>query len=181
MKAISTILAVACVVLNAGYAPAQTAAEPPRKYFLDVPPTQDDLAHLPSQARDVIVAKVRLSNGGPVLLSRRDESGMPSSFVPKYLFFAQIELLDVVSGPAKSGDRLGVFFAPPGRGQRDITPRTPAMIARKYFVVIFLNSDNEHQLLQQPASEEEFNGWEAEWLECERIRGQPGVHHCPES
>ena len=182
MKAISTILAVACVILSASYARAQTTAEPPyaRKYFLDVPPTQDDLANLPSQARDVIVAKIRLSNGGPVYLVRRDVSGSPSSFVTKHLFFARIELLDVVSGLARSGDQLGVFFATPRQGQRNITPRTPAMIARTYFVVIFLNAENEYQLLHWPASEDEYNRWEAEWLECERIRGRPGLHDCPE-
>lgn len=182
MKAISTILAVAWVILTASSAQAQTAAGPPyaRKYFLDVPPTQEDLANLPSHARDVIVAKVRLSNGGPVYLVRRDESGRPSSSVTKYLFFARIELLDVVSGPAKSGDQLGIFFATPRQGQRDLTPRTPAMIAHTYFVLIFLNPDNEHQLLQWPASEDEYNRWEAEWLECERISGRPGLHDCPE-
>ncbi len=180
MKAIFTILAAACVIMSAGYAQAQAAANSPyaMKYFLDAPPTQNDLANLPSQAHNVIVAKVRLSNGAPVYLVRRDESGSPSSFIPKYLFFARVEVLDVVSGLAKSGEQLGVFFATPRQGQKVITPRTPAMIARTYFVVIFLNADNERQLLQLPASADEYNKWEAEWLECERIRGRPGIHNC---
>lgn len=180
MTAITTVLAAASVIMSAGYAQAQTVADSPyaMKYFLDAPPTQNDLANLPPQARKVIVAKVRLSNGGPVYLVPRDQSGRPSHlFVSKYLFYARIELLDVVSGSAKSGGQLGVFFATPG--QRVIIPRTPAMIARPYFVAVFLNADNERQLLKLPAGEDEYNKWEAEWLECERIRDRPGMHNCP--
>src|SRR5580700_1236516 len=102
------VLACACVALGLSTSYGQTqmtsAAAFATKYFLDAPPTKDDLVNLPAQAREAVIARVRLSNGSPILLTRRDQSGMPSSFVPKTLFRARIELLDIISGAAKSGD-----------------------------------------------------------------------------
>ena len=143
------------------------------KYFLDTPPTKDDLLKLPPEAREPIVAKVRLF-GTPILVAERDELGMPPLFVPKALFRARIELLDITSGAAKSGDELDVFFGPPGK--LAITPSTPEMVARVYFVVIFLDAENGHQLLGFPASQDEYDRWEAEWLAHDRMISRPGRH-----
>jgi hypothetical protein len=136
------MLACACVALGLSTSYGQTqmtaAAAFATKYFLDAPPTKDDLVNLPAQARDLIVAKVRLSKA--VWLGRRDQSGMPAP-PTKNIFFAQIELLDVLSGAAKSGDQLEVFIATAPDVQRYITPATPAMKAREYFIATFLDRD----------------------------------------
>jgi hypothetical protein len=171
---LSGMIALAGVVfsLQSVEAQAQTTATPfATKYFLDTPPTDGDLANLPPQARDVIVAKIRLSK--VVWLGRRDQSGRPAP-LPKNIIFAQIELLDVLSGTAKSGDQLDVFIGTTPSVLRYITP--PAMKARAYFVVIFLDEDNEHQLLGLPASQDEFERWEADLMEHVRMRDRPGSH-----
>lgn len=156
------------------YGQTQTTAYA-TKYFLPSPPAKGELTHLPPRAREVVIARARLSNGFPVLLVRRDQSGRPSSFVSKSLFRTRMELLKIVSGDAKSGDQLDVFFGVPGK--RTITPRTPEMVAREYFIVIFLDAENEHQLLGFPASRDEYDRWEADWLAYERMRDRPGFHH----
>ncbi len=157
------VLAGACVALGAGagYGQPQTtaAAAFATKYFLDAPPTKDDLVNLPAQARDLIVAKVRLSKA--VWLGRRDQSGMPAP-PTKNILFAQIELLDVLSGTAKSGDQLEVYIAATPGVRRYITPATPAMKGREYFIATFLDRENQRQLLGLPASQDEFEKWEAE-------------------
>jgi hypothetical protein len=112
--------------------------------------------NLPAQARDLIVAKVRLSKA--VWIGRREQSGPPK----KNIFYAQIELLDVLSGTAKSGDQLEVFIAMTPDVQRYITPATPAMKAREYFIATFLDRENQRQLLGLPASQDEFEKWDAE-------------------
>lgn len=157
------VLACACVALGLSTSYGQTqmtaAAAYATKYFLDAPPTKDDLANLPPEARDLLVAKVRLSKG--VSLARRDQSGLPAP-PTKNIFFADIELLDVLSGTAKSGDQLEVFIATTPGVRRYITPVTPAMKAREYFIATFLDRENQRQLLGLPASQDEFEKWEAE-------------------
>src|SRR5580700_7976231 len=157
------VLACACVALGLSTSYGQTqmtaAAAFATKYFLDAPPTKDDLVNLPPQARDPIVAKVRLLKG--VSLVRRDQSGLPAP-PTKNIFFAQVELLNVLSGVAKSGDELEVFIAATPGVRRYITPVTPAMKSREYFITTFLDGDNQRQLLGVSASQDEFERWEAE-------------------
>jgi hypothetical protein len=157
------VLAGVCVALGVGASYGQTqmtaAAAFATKYFLGAPPTKDDLVNLPAQARDLIVAKVRLSKA--VSLGRRDQSGMPGP-PTKNILFAQIELLDVLSGTAKGGDQLEVFIATTPGARRYITPVTPAMKGREYFIATFLDRENQRQLLGLPASQVEFEKWEAE-------------------
>jgi hypothetical protein len=157
------VLACACVALGLSTSYGQTQMTPAvafaTKYFLDGPPTKDDLVNLPPQARDLIVAKVRLSKAG--WIGRRDQSGMPGP-PTKNIFYAQIELLDVLSGAAKSGDQLEVFIAATPGVQRYITPATPAMKAREYFIAAFLDRENQRQMLGLPASQDEFEKWQAQ-------------------
>jgi hypothetical protein len=169
------VLASAWVALGVSTSYGQTqmtaAAAFATKYFLDAPPTKDDLVNLPPQARDLIVAKVRLSKA--VWLGPRDQSGMPGP-PTKSVLFAEIELLDVLSGTAKSGDQLEVFIAATPGVRRYITPLTPAMEAREYFIATFLDRENQRQLLGLPATQDEFERWEAEWMAYERMRDRPG-------
>lgn len=162
----SVALAVMCIAFGAcgGYGQTQTGAAPPyaMKFFLDAPPTKDDLANLPPQARNIIVAKVRISKS--VWLGRRDQSGMPAP-LPKNILWAQVQLVDVLSGGANTGDQLDVFIATMPTLVRFITPVPPETKARQYFIVTFLNTENERQLLGLPASREEFDTWMAGLIE----------------
>jgi hypothetical protein len=168
---VTAFLAPVLLALNVGgsYAQTQTALAPrfATKYFLDAPPTKDDLANLPSQARDVTVAKVRMIRG--VWLGGRDQSGLPPP-PKKYIYWAQVELLDILRGSAKRGDQLEVFVATAPDVGRYITPSTPAMQEREYFVVMFADAENKLQLFGLPASQNEFERWEAEIMDYIQIR-----------
>src|SRR5262249_32790090 len=113
IRFISSLLAGACIALNvsSSYGQTQMTTSTPyaTKYFRDTPPAKNDFANLPPQAQQIIVAKVHLSNGFPILLVQRDQSGLPSSFVPKTLFRARIELVNILRGDAKNGDQFDVF------------------------------------------------------------------------
>lgn len=97
--------------------------------------------------------------------------------MPKNYLWAQIEFLDILTGAAKAGDQLDVFIANTPAALRHITPTITAMNARTYFVAVFLNEENEHQLLGLPASQAEFEKWEAELMEDLDKRGLLGPHH----
>jgi hypothetical protein len=88
-----------------------------------------------------------------------------SSCSAEEYFWAQVQLVDVLSGAANTGDQLDVFIATRPTAERYIWPATPTMRAREYFVVIFLNAESEHQLLGLPASREEYERWEAGFSE----------------
>jgi len=107
----------------------------------------------------VIVAKIRIFKG--VWLGMRDQAGRPPP-LPKNIYLAKIELLDVLGGSAKSGDQLDVFIATTATVRRYMTPSTPAMKARDYFVATFADSENQRRLLGLPGSQVEFERWQAE-------------------
>ena len=69
-----------------------------------------------------------------------------------------------------------VFIATTPAVLRYITPTTAAMKTHTYFVAIFLNEENEHQLLGLPASRDEFEKSEAELMEDLEKRGLLGPH-----
>jgi hypothetical protein len=129
------------------------------KYFLDAPPMKDELVNLPPQAQDLIVARARLDRS--VWLGKRDQSGRPAP-LPKNIFSAKIDLLDVLSGSAKVGDQLEVFIAATPSVRRYITPATPAMKEREYFVATLIDREKQWQLLGLPASQDEFERWESQ-------------------
>jgi hypothetical protein len=148
--------------LGSGCGQTQTGAAPPfaMKFFFDAPPTKDNLTNLPPQARNIIVAKVRISKSG--WLGPPDTlGGSRNPPLPKNLFWAQVQLVDVLSGAANTGEQLDVFMAATPTFERYITPSMPAMRAREYFIVTFLDTESEHQLLGLPASKTEFERWEA--------------------
>jgi hypothetical protein len=143
------------------------------KHFLDEPPAAGDLAKLPTTARDVIVAKVRII-GGPYYLMGRDQSGVPPPF-PKNLFEAKVEILDVLRGRTVKGAQYNVFFGVPGLGRRDKYPQTPSQKTRDHFVISYVEDDEERRLAGFPVSEQEYEEWRKEVSDYERIRGRPGA------
>jgi hypothetical protein len=143
------------------------------KFFLDVPPTDTDRAKLPSDAHDVIIAKVRNLEQPPSYQLGRDRD--LSSPLPKDLFFTRIQIVDVLSGRAQAGTQYDVHFGVLGlAGPQHIYPHTPRQNAREYFVVSYIGADDKRRLLPFPANEQEYNSWSQEVSEHERVRSRPG-------
>jgi hypothetical protein len=130
--------------------------------FLDRAPTNSDQAMLPQDARDVLIAKVRVV-GGPSWLGGRDQSGMrPPLPLEMDLFGASIEVLDVLSGNVRAGTRLDVYFGRPGGQRRYKLPLTSDQKRRDYFVVSYARDDGKRRLLAVPISREEYELWAGE-------------------
>jgi hypothetical protein len=178
MRLILRIALVACWAVVAPLdAWAQTAVDPqPLQYlqsFLDQAPADAELARLPPGAQDVIVAKVRVREG-PFYLIGRDQSGAPPP-LPKDLFGARVEVLDVLKGRITTGAQFDLSFGVPGPGRRYKYPHTPRQKATDYFIVSYVEDDKVHRLLAFIISEQEHAEWEKEVFEHERLRGRPGA------
>ena len=176
MRTCSTIMLCILAVIGGGLISRQsTQAQPDtrgyaEKFFLDAPPSNSELARLPTNATNVIVAKVCILGS---VFSRvgRDQSGMPPP-QPKYIFGAEVKLLDVLQGNAKRDSRYVVSFAAPNLAAHFTFPHTPEMRARNYFIVSYEDS-GERLLVGYPENSEEFASWQAEMLNFEKLRGQP--------
>ncbi|MBM3528907.1 MAG: hypothetical protein FJX62_12520 [Alphaproteobacteria bacterium] len=165
------------VAALSGDAPAQESVAgqgpPTFQYFLDVPPAGQGASSLPVTARDVVVAKVRVAER-PAYLVGRDQSGKPPP-LPKDLFFARLEVLEVLSGTVQVGVQQDVFFGTPGLGARQTRPHTPAQLARGYFVVSYRGEDGVRRLVPFPIGAEAYDAWQKEVFEYERQRSRPGA------
>lgn len=122
-------------------------------YFLDRPPTPAELSRVPANARDVVVAKVKLVQS-LVYLVGRDQSGERPP-PPPDLFWARIEIIAAVQGATSTGGRQDVYFGTPGGGQYKY-PRPPL---GEYFVASYLSPDGKRRLLAFEISEQEFREW----------------------
>ena len=163
---------VVVLSLNEGRAQMSTDAYA-WKHFLDEPPTAEDLSQLRITGRDVLVAKIHIV-GKIAWRGGRDQSGQPPP-LPKRLSAAEVEILDVLRGKAAKGSRLVVTFGVAVPGRRYMDPVTPRMYARDYFVVSYLDEDNERQLVEFPVGEQEYAEWERERSKYEGQRGRPGA------
>jgi hypothetical protein len=141
--------------------------------FLDQTPDDAELARLPPGAQDVTVAKVRVL-AGPFYLIGRDQSGAPPP-LPKDLFAARVEVLEVLKGKTTIGAVLHPSFGVPGPGRRYKFPHTPLQKERSYFIVSYVDDDRVRRLLAFTVSEQEYAVWEEEFFEYERSRGRPGA------
>jgi hypothetical protein len=152
---------------------AQTSTEPyATKHFLDAPPATADLSKLPATARDVIVAKVRIVEGLHYLVARDQSGKFPP--LPRDLFMALVEIVEVRVGKAATRQRYDVYFGVPGIGTRIKYPHTPSQKTRDYFIVSHLDKDNKRRLIGFPVGEKEYEQWEMDVSEHERMRGRPG-------
>jgi hypothetical protein len=116
--------------------------------------------------RDVVVARVQIV-GRPIYLIGRDQGAPPS--LPKNLFFTRLKILEVQQGTATAGDTMEVTFGVPG-SSRVLNPHTPVQLAREYTVVVYLNEDNKRHLIGFPFDHKQYDEWENEVREFERLR-----------
>ena len=140
-------------------------------YFLEEAPADLSMSTLPQTAKQIVVAKVRLS-GRSAWLGGRDQSGLPPSGpLPKEWLSAHLTVLDVLRGELPEKSILRVTFGTRDNGRTYIpNPMTPSQLARDYFVAMFSDDSDQMHLAGFPMSEAQYRQWEAEMLEYERKR-----------
>jgi hypothetical protein len=143
------------------------------QYFLDSPPSTAPLTTLPTNAREVIIAKVRMVGRIAYLIGRHQSDQLPPR--PKDLFGVDVEVVEALRGRTDVSARHKVYFGVPGEGRNYKYPHTPRMYAREYFIVSYIGEDKVRRLLGFPVSRGEYDEWEREVSRYERIRGLPGA------
>ena len=144
----------------------------PVAYFLEqTPPDIDTPRYLPSEAKDVITAKIRLGQGMDVAwLGGRHCEGCTND-----IFGSRLKIVEVLAGSAKVGQIFNVLFGQRSEHREFIAyPNTPDQRSREYTVVIYLGKDESWRLVPFQISQPEYQKWHAEMSAYQRLRGQPG-------
>ncbi|MBR1187436.1 hypothetical protein [Bradyrhizobium sp. AUGA SZCCT0160] len=131
----------------------------PVAYFLDQLPSDLNLAGLPAEAKDVVVARVRAIMS-PSSLSGRDQSGAPAK-LPRDRLFIRIKVMEVLRGNAAVGEEYAIYFGEPGR--EFAYPLSPEQLTRDYVSIIYRDSlDAKRRLLGVSISLAQFMKWQEE-------------------
>ena len=133
------------------------------RFFLPQPPAEEDLQSLPKTARDVYVARVRIS-WGPGSNAGRDNGGRPPEPRQKIWMATEIKIIEVLHGHTRIGATEVVRFADGPHDGRYVYsfPRSPAQKSRIYTVVSHVDDDNVRKLLGLPMGQSEYDAWERE-------------------
>jgi hypothetical protein len=136
--------------------------------FLDRAPTDVELSQLPSTARDIVVAKVRLIVQPHYIFEpdRREQDRGSQD-----LFHARVQIVEPVKGWSEIGQEYDTYFGRPGVGRRYKYPAALSEIGRHYFVVLFRSHDGQRRLLTPRIAKSEFEKWQAESLNS-KLNGQ---------
>jgi hypothetical protein len=138
----------------------------PMAYFLDELPADFELTKLPSEAKDVVIARVRATEP-PSSLGGRDQSGVPAAERPRDKLFTRIKILDVRLGSASIGGEYAVYFGE--SGHELIYPLAPDQLHRDYVVVMYRDAlDAKYRLIGFPASYAHWLDWQAQISKYQR-------------
>jgi hypothetical protein len=139
----------------------------PMAYFLDEWPADFDLTKLPSEAKDVVIAKVRATESTSSLGGRE----IPGLDLSRDKLFIRIKILEVRLGSAAVGEKYAVYFGE--SGYELMFPHTPDHLRRDYVVVMYRDSlDAKNRLIGFPASYAQWLEWQAEIFKYQR-----SLHH----
>lgn len=144
----------------------------PVAYFLEQMPADIDAPrYLPSDAKDVITAKVRFGQGNDVAwLGGRHCEGCTND-----IFGSRLKIIEVIAGSAKVGEIVNVLFGQRSEHREYLTyPSTPDQRSREYIVVIYSGEDGKRRLVPFQISHSEYQKWHDEMLAYQRLREQPG-------
>jgi hypothetical protein len=134
------------------------------KYFLDTAPTSLSVSTLPKTAKQVVVAKVRMTSETQ-LRFKTDETGAALPDTPGQ-FESVLEIVDIVHGKLNEKSQITVTYEyPMGKTLRrsfQPYPSTPQQRDRDYFVVIYSDDRGKLRLAAFPMSDAEYDAWEAE-------------------
>ena len=143
----------------------------PVAYFLEQMPDINAPNHLPSDAKDVIVAKVRLGQGLDVAwLGGRHCEGCTND-----IFGARLKIVEVLTGSAQVGQIFDVLLGQRSEHREFIAvPNTPDQRSREYTVVIYLGEDGKLRLVPFSIPQLEYEKWNSEMRAYQRLKGTPG-------
>jgi len=176
MKLLNRAVAFIAISATLQAAPAETQARDkmPFAYFLEqVPGTIDAPDDLPNNAKDVVIAKVRLTESVS-WLGGRDQSGERARNLPRDILFTRIKITETRRGSAAVGQVFDVRFGLRGEKRAFVYPYTPDQRSRDYTVVMYLDDDGKHRLAAFPISQSQYSQWEVEQSAYTRLRGKPG-------
>jgi hypothetical protein len=176
MKSLNLGMVFLAMIGGAVGAPLATTAQDktPVAYFLEQMPDGIDAPDsLPSHARDVVIARVRLTEVVS-WLGGRDQSGEPARNLPKDIFFTRVKVTEVRRGNAVVGQVFDVRFGLRGEKRDFVYPYTPDQLGREYMVVMYLAADGQRRLAALPIDQFQYSQWQAERWAYTRLRGKPG-------
>lgn len=143
----------------------------PIAYFSEGPPSalQEALTDLPPDARDVVVAKVRLQQ--PVFFM----GGRHCEGCTNDIWFARLKVTEALRGKVEVGQVLDVFLGRRSEGRHYIAvPGSPNRWCREYTVVIYTMEDGIRRLASFPISKTQYDEVSAEALAYQAKRSGSG-------
>jgi hypothetical protein len=176
---LTKLLGLACVAVVGVTTVARLSAteqdKTPAAYFLEQMPADVKApSYLPADAKDVIVAKVRLGQGLDVVwLGGRHCEGCTND-----IFGARLKIVEVLSGSAQVGEIFDVLLGQRSEHREFMAfPNTPDQLRREYTVVIYLGADGKRRLVPFQITQPEYKKWDEERWAYQRLRGKPGFRN----
>jgi hypothetical protein len=174
MMSVKRSLAPLAVMMSAIIAsPPRSAAtenNTPVAYFSE---GTDNLAealnNLPPDAKDIVVAKVRLQQS-VIWMGGRHCEGCTND-----IWFTRLKITEALRGKAEVGQVFDVLLGQRNENRKYIAvPRTPDQRSREYTVVVYSMGDGNQRLASFPISKSQYDGLSADWSAYERERSRPG-------
>ena len=142
----------------------------PLQYFLDKAPNDIRASTLPTTAKAVVLARVRLLATAAGLGGRIPPGGRGNDPLRQRLA-ASLRVLEVLSGNASIDSVFDATFGVTDQTHSLIpVPRTKSELERDYFVVLYAVDGGQWHLAGFPMSEAEYRKWEEKFWADERER-----------
>jgi hypothetical protein len=142
----------------------------PLQYFLDKAPSDIRASTLPTTAKAVVLARVRLVGTAAGLGGRIPPGGRGNDPLRERLA-ASLRVLEVLSGNASVDSVFDATFGVTDHTHSLIpVPRTKPELERDYFVVLYADDGGQWHLAGFPMSEAEYRKWEEKFWADERER-----------
>jgi hypothetical protein len=167
---------IAIAGATAASAPLSAAAEnkTPVAYFGErASDSTEALNNLPADAKDVVVARIRLLTHLFWLGGRHCE------FCTDDIFGAHLKVTEVLRGRSEIGQELDVLLGQRSDYRPFEFPSTPDQNGREYTVVIYLAADGLRRLAAFPVSQAEYEKWNEERWSHQGFTGKPGKASLP--
>ncbi|MCA1535474.1 hypothetical protein I6F21_23360 [Bradyrhizobium sp. NBAIM03] len=145
-------------------------SELPVMYFLDKPPSDIRTSTLPTTAKEVLLARVRLL-GTAAGLGGRISTGRPWERFSQGASRGQPQGSRSPEGNASVDSVFDATFGVTDQTHSLIpVPRTKSELERDYFVVVYADDGGHWHLAGFPMSEAEYRSWEEKFWNDERER-----------
>ena len=168
------LIAILSAALGAPLSEGVAEDNMPVAYLLtDLPELSNLPDHLPGNAKDVVIAKVRLEQ--PVWgLGGRHREGISND-----ILFARVKITEVRGGSAEVGQVLDVLLGLRSDHRNFTYPYTPDQRTREYAAVMYLAEDGRRRLAPFPISRDQYAQWSAEVSAYEGLRATESLRGTP--